>query len=42
VIQVLLGHRSLRTTARYVMVSRQQVGTVQSPLDALPMAAASA
>ena len=40
VIQVLLGHRSLRTTARYVLVSRRHVGTVQSPLDALPPAAA--
>ena len=38
VIQVLLGHRSLRTTARYVLVSRAHVGTVQSPLDALPSA----
>jgi site-specific recombinase XerD len=36
VIQVLLGHRSLRTTARYALVSRAHVGTVQSPLDALP------
>jgi integrase/recombinase XerD len=36
VIQVLLGHRSLRTTARYVLVSRAHVGTVARPLDALP------
>ena len=41
VIQVLLGHRSLRTTARYVMVSREHVGTVQSPLDALAMTTSS-
>jgi site-specific recombinase XerD len=41
VIQVLLGHRSLRTTARYVLVSREHVGTVTSPLDALPSLATS-
>jgi site-specific recombinase XerD len=41
VIQVMLGHRSLRTTARYVLVSRHHVGTVESPLDALPLAASS-
>jgi site-specific recombinase XerD len=35
VIQVLLGHRSLRTTARYALVSRAHVGTVRSPLDTL-------
>jgi site-specific recombinase XerD len=38
VIQVLLGHQSLRTTARYALVSRAHVGTVQSPLDTLPTA----
>jgi site-specific recombinase XerD len=41
VIQVLLGHRSLRTTARYALVSRAHVGTVRSPLDTLPGATAS-
>lgn len=35
VIQVLLGHRSIRTTAHYVMVSKRHVGTVVSRLDAL-------
>jgi integrase/recombinase XerD len=38
VIQVLLGHRSLRTTARSALVSRAHVGTVQSPLDTVPTA----
>jgi len=42
VIQVLLGHRSIRTTARYVMVSREHVGTVASPLDALAIAPSAA
>lgn len=42
VIQVLLGHRSIRTTARYVMVSREHVGSVTSPLDALSLAPSSA
>jgi len=41
VIQVLLGHRSIRTTARYVMVSREHVGTVASPLDALAITTSS-
>jgi site-specific recombinase XerD len=35
VIQVLLGHRSLRTTARYALVSPAHVGTVRSPLDTM-------
>jgi integrase/recombinase XerD len=34
-IQVLLGHASIRTTARYAQVSRQHVGRVKSPLDVL-------
>ena len=36
VIQVLLGHSSIRTTARYTQVSQRHIGTVQSPLDRLP------
>jgi integrase/recombinase XerD len=42
VIQVLLGHRSIRTTARYLLVSRAHVATVTSPLDALSLAPPSA
>jgi integrase/recombinase XerD len=34
-IQILLGHRALATTARYLQVSRQHLGTVRSPLDLL-------
>ena len=34
-IQILMGHRSLKTTARYLHVSQQQVRTIASPLDSL-------
>jgi integrase/recombinase XerD len=34
-IQVLLGHRALATTARYLHVSRRHLGTVRSPFDLL-------
>ena len=33
VIKVLLGHRSLTTTAKYLHVSRERLAQVQSPLD---------
>ena len=33
VIQVLLGHTSIRTTARYTQVSARHIGSVKSPLD---------
>jgi integrase/recombinase XerD len=36
VIQILLGHRSLRTTAIYTHVSRETVCCTSSPLDLLP------
>jgi site-specific recombinase XerD len=35
IIQVLLGHASIRTTARYAQVSAKQVAKVRSPLDLL-------
>ena len=38
VIQVLLGHTKLDTTARYTRVATQLIRTVMSPLDHLPLA----
>lgn len=35
VIQVLLGHGSIRTTARYAQVSQRHIASVKSPLDLL-------
>jgi integrase/recombinase XerD len=35
VIQVLLGHSSIRSTARYTQVSARHLGSVKSPLDKL-------
>lgn len=35
VIQVLLGHSSIRTTARYTQVSTRHIASVKSPLDLL-------
>jgi integrase/recombinase XerD len=34
-IQILMGHRSLKTTARYLHVSQRQVRATASPLDSL-------
>jgi site-specific recombinase XerD len=35
-IQILLGHRSLQTTARYTHVSARTIAATPSPLDLLP------
>ena len=36
-IQILLGHRSLKTTSRYLHVSQQQVRATVSPLDSFDL-----
>ena len=36
-IQLLLGHRSLRTPSRYLQVTPQALHATPSPLDALPL-----
>jgi site-specific recombinase XerD len=36
VIQVMLGHKSIQTTARYVRVSTKVMRQTPSPLDLLP------
>jgi integrase/recombinase XerD len=35
-LQLLLGHRSLRTTSRYLHVTPQALASIPSPLDSLP------
>jgi integrase/recombinase XerD len=35
-IQLLLGHRSLATTARYLRIATSKVCATSSPLDLLP------
>jgi site-specific recombinase XerD len=35
-IQLLLGHRSLATTARYLRIATNKVCSATSPLDLLP------
>jgi integrase/recombinase XerD len=40
-IQTLLGHGSVRTTQRYTHVAQERIGATPSPLDRLPLGAAS-
>lgn len=40
-IQLLLGHRGLTTTARYLQIATTKVCSTSSPLDLLPLAATS-
>jgi site-specific recombinase XerD len=40
-IQLLLGHRSLATTARYLKIATSQVCSTTSPFDLLPQPGAS-
>ena len=40
-IQLLLGHRSLATTARYLRIATTKVCSTTSPLDLLPRPIAS-
>ncbi len=35
IIQILMGHRSILSTMRYLQVTRKKLGTTQSPLDLL-------
>jgi hypothetical protein len=35
-IQLLLGHRSLATTAKYLLIATSKVCSTSSPLDLLP------
>jgi site-specific recombinase XerD len=37
IIQVLLGHNNLSTTARYTQVSNHMIGRTVSPLDRLKL-----
>jgi site-specific recombinase XerD len=39
-IQLLLGHRSLNTTSRYLRIATSKVCATASPLEALPTAMA--